>query len=192
MDGNFAQTQPGKRKVFISFHHKDEWYRNEFNRLWGHEFIGTDVKLGDIEAENTDSYIKRLIQQDHVFNSSVVVALYGAETRKRKHVDWEISAGLTEKVGGHKGLVVMILPNFPAVPFDIYGNYKQELLYPHLHPRTAENLRTGYADVYFWPGMYPQLGSVLVKDLIELAAAKRETHEHLIDNSHEQYPYNLP
>lgn len=191
---NYSPTpqQPEKRKVFISFHHNDEWYRNEFNRLWGHDFIGTDVKLGDIPTESDASYIKRLIQEEHIFNSSVVVALYGAETRKRKHVDWEISAGLSEKVGGRKGLVVMIIPGFPISPYNEMGIFDQSRLYPHLHPRTAENLKTGYADLYFWPNMYPSLPSVQVKELIEVAAKKRETHKDKIHTAHPQYINNLP
>ncbi|MES2213296.1 MAG: TIR domain-containing protein [Patescibacteria group bacterium] len=185
-------NQPEKRKVFISFHHADEWYRNEFIRRWGDQFIGTDVKLGDIDTENSDDYTKRLIQVDHIVNSSVVVAIYGTHTRKRKHVDWEISAGLNEKVGGHKGLVVLIVPGFPGHPFDQNGVYDKALLYPHLHPRTAENVKTEYADVYFWPDMYTNLNPVEVKDLVELASKKRESHSHLIENSHPQYVNNLP
>ena len=190
--GNQPQ-QPEKRKVFISFHHKDELYRNEFNRLWGDQFIGTDVKLGDIPIESDVDYIKRLIQVDHIFNSSVVVALYGAETRKRKHVDWEISAAVSEKVGGRKGLVVMIIPGFPVSPYNEFGVYDQSRLYPHLHPRTAENLKTGYADVYFWPGMYPQMTiNVQVKDLLEIATKKRDTHKDKAHTANPQYVNNIP
>lgn len=186
------QSQPEKRRVFISFHHKDEWYRNEFNNRWGDQFIGLDVKLGDIPTESDVEYIKRLIQEDHIRHSSVVVALYGAETRKRKHVDWEISAGVSAKVGGRKGLVVMIIPGFPVSPYNEQGIYDQSRLYPYLHPRTAENLKTGYADVYFWPGMYTQMADVQVKDLVELAATKRETHADKVHTAHPQYANNLP
>lgn len=190
---NGASTpQPEKRRVFISFHHRDEFYRNEFNRLWGNDFIGMDVKLGDIPTESDADYIKRLIQTDHIYHSSVVVALYGAETRKRKHVDWEIHATVSEKVGGRKGLVVLIIPGFPISPYDEYGNFNQSRLYPYLHPRTAENLKSGYADLYFWPNMYPQLPSVQVKDLIEVAANKRETHKDKVHTAHPQYTNNLP
>ncbi len=193
MNGVFGQpTQPEKRKVFVSFHHADENYRNDFHTRFEQYFISMAVKLGDIDTENSDEYTKRLIQEDHVVHSSVVVALYGAHTRKRKHVDWEISAGLTDKVGGHKGLIVIILPNFPAVPFNARGEYDQSLLYPYLHPRTAANVKSGYADLYYWPGMYTQLGSTQITDAIEAAAKKRETHDHLIDNSHPQYANNLP
>jgi hypothetical protein len=185
-------STPAKRKVFISFHHTDEWYRDEFNRLWGDQFIGMDVKLNDIPTESDTDYIKRLIQTDHIYHSSVVVALYGAETHKRKHVDWEIHASISEKVGGRKGLVAMILPSFPISPYNEYGNFDQSRLYPYLHPRTADNLKSGYADLYFWPGMYPQLLSAQIKDLVELAAAKRETHKDKVHTANRQYVNNLP
>lgn len=186
------QTTPEKRRVFISFHHKDEWYRNEFHRRWGDQFIGMDVKLGDIPTETSTGYIKRLIQEDHIYHSSVVVALYGAETRKRKHVDWEIDAGVSAKVGGRKGLVVMILPEFQASPYDAFGNFDQARLYPYLHPRTAENLKSGYADLYFWPDMYPNLPGVEVKDIVEQAATKRDTHKDKAHTASSQYVNNLP
>ena len=186
-------NQPEKRRVFISFHHKDEFYRNEFNTRWGDQFIGLDVKLGDIPTESDADYIKRLIQEEHIRLSSVVVALYGAETRKRKHVDWEISAGISAKVGGRKGLIVMILPGFPVSPYNQYGVYDESLLYPHLHPRTAENLKSGYANVYYWPGMYEQMSTVSsVKDIVETAARKRETHAEKAHTAHPQYVNNLP
>ena len=189
---NGLLTQPEKQRVFISFHHKDEWYRNEFNRMWGNDFIGMDVKLGDIPTETSEDYIKRLIQEDHIRHASVVVALYGAETRKRKHVDWEIAAGVSAKVGGRKGLAIMIVPGFPVSPYNAQGLYDETLLYPYLHPRTAENLKSGYANVYFWPNMYPQMSAVQTKDLIETAAIKRETHKDYVHTAHPQYVNNLP
>ena len=150
------------------------------------------AKLADIACLHDQEYIKRLIQEDHIVNSSVVVALYGAQTHKRKHVDWEISAGLSEKVGGHKGLIVMLVPGFPVSPFDEYGRFDLERIRSYLHPRTADNLANGYADIYFWPGMFPGLQEVTVARMVEVAAQKRETHDHLIENAHSQYVNNLP
>lgn len=183
--------QPEKRKIFVSFHHDDEWYRNEFDRLFGQHFISMSVDYGDIDSENDDEYIKRLIQEDHIINSSVVFALYGAKTYQRKHVDWEVSAGLSEKVGGHKGLAVMLLPTFPISPFNNLGQYDLNLIESLLHPRTAANLKNGYADLYFWPGMYPHLQTMEMPIIIERAFQKRDSHDHLIDNSHPQYQRNL-
>lgn len=180
-----------KHKTFISFHHADEAYREEFETEFGEHFICKSVQDGDIDPDNQDEYAKRLIQDDCICDSSVVIALYGAETRKRKHVDWEISAGLSAKVGGHSGLVVVILPTFPVRPFDTLGNYKQELLYPYLHPRTAANIKSGFAQVYFWKCDY-SLPVVDVQDVLRDAHERRITHKDLIDNSHPQYINNLP
>src|SRR5258708_2478151 len=106
-----------KHKVFVSFHHDDDIYRHEFDRLFGAIFISVSVDPGDIDPDNEAEYTKHLIQQQNIVQCSVVFALYGANTYKRKHVDWEISAALSEKVGGHKGLVVMLLPTFPRAPY---------------------------------------------------------------------------
>lgn len=190
----FQPQQAEKHKVFVSFHGADEAYRNDFDTRFGQHFISASVDRGDIDPANEDEYIKRMIQQDHIVQSSVVFALYGAETHKRMHVDWEISGGLSGKVGGHKGLVVMLLPGFPQAPYDMYNNYNQSLIYPYLHPRTAANLGSGYADLYYWPGLYaqfPGVQNVQMNDIIENAFNKRDTHDHLIDNSHSQYKRNL-
>lgn len=180
-----------KHKAFISFHHNDEAHRNEFEEQFGEYFICKSVQDGDIDPDNSAEYTATLVADDFISDSSVVIALYGAETRKRKHVDWEISAGLNRKVGGHSGLVVIILPTFPIRPFDSLGNYKQEMLYPYLHPRTAANIQSGFAKVYFWKCDY-QLNEVNIGDIIHEAFERRVTHKELIDNSHPQYTNNLP
>lgn len=183
-----------KRKIFVSFHDADRAYRDDFDVRFGEHFISMSVDYGDIDPSNTDDHIKRLIQEDHIVNSSVVVALYGAQTKDRKHVDWEIYGGLTGKVGGHKGLVVMLLPGFPVAPYDAFMNYNPRIIYPYLHPRTAANLENGYADLYYWPGMYsnyPGVRSVPMSEVLDVAVAKRETHSHIIDNSAPQYTRNL-
>lgn len=194
MNYSFASQQAEKHKIFVSFHSADEWYRNEFDRLFGEHFISMSVDRGDIDPENEDDYIKRMIQQEHIVQSSVVFALYGAETYKRKHVDWEVSGGLSGKVGGHKGLVVMLLPDFPQPPYDQNNNYDKSFIYPYLHPRTAANLQSDYADLYYWPGLYsqyPGVGTAPMKNIIETAFNKRDSHEHLIDNSQLQFEQNL-
>jgi hypothetical protein len=174
------RTDPrSKRKVFVSYHHQDEYYRREFDRLFGEHFISVSVDPGDIDSDNQDEYIKRLIQEENIVQSSVVFALYGAETHKRKHVDWEISAALSEKVGGRKGLAVMLLPSFPRPPYNVFGFYDPTVIYPYLHPRTVANLSSGYADLYFWPGLYtehPGYTLIPMPQVIETAFKKRETH----------------
>ena len=179
-----------KHKVFISFHHEDQLYRDKFDSLYGNYFISKSVETGNIDPDNSDEYIKRLIQDEHISDSSVVVALYGANTWKRKHVDWEVYAALDKKVGGYSGLMVMVLPNFPVDPFDSFRRYDERQLYPYFHPRTATNINSGFASVYYWPGMYPSLPTVQITDAFKLAFDKRVTHKQLIDNSHPQFQNN--
>ena len=179
--------QSKKHRVFISFHKDDEKYRNEFNLRWGQDFLSTYFRLDPEDFETSEEYKIRLAEIPHIVESNVVVALYGAKTKERKHIDWEISAGLNGEIGKRKGLVVLILPEFPVSPKDENGNWNRILLYPHLHPRTAKNLEAGYADLYFWPGMYKELPEVLVKDMIEIAAKKQDTHNHIIQLWPEQY-----
>lgn len=191
MNDFFNQTQEKeKHKLFISFHHKDEAYKNNFESMYGEHFVSKSVDNGDIDPDNEDEYIKKLIQEDYISDSSVLMAIYGAETKDRKHVDWEISAALSAKVGGHSGFIIMIIPGFPVSPFNYLGQYDVTLLYPHLHPRTVANIKSGYTQVYFWPGMYPHLPAVQVSDILEDAFNRRVSHKHLIDNSHIQYSQN--
>jgi len=184
--------QPDNRhKVFVSFHNEDIAYRNLFDRYYGDHFISKSVDFGDIDPHNKDEYIKKLIQAEHITDSSVVVALYGQNTWRRKHVDWELYAGLTQKVGGRSGLMVMILPTFPAKPIiNQFGQIDNSPLYPFLHPRTAANVRSGFANLYFWPGMYPQLPEIPIKDAFEDTFKKRITYQNYVDLSHPQYQEN--
>ena len=191
----FGQPQQAeKHKVFVSFHSDDQVYRDKFDELFGEHFISVSVDRGDIDPDNDDEYIKQIIQQENIAQSSVVFVLYGAKTHKRKHVDWEISGGLCGKVGGHKGLVVMLLPGFPQPPYNSLNQYDESLVYPYLHPRTVANLKSGYANLYYWPGLYtdyPGVQTFPMKNIIETAFEKRDSHDALIDNSHPQYKNNL-
>lgn len=103
-----------KHKVFISYHHeKDENYKIEFEKRFGNIFINKSVQDGEYDDDLCDEYIKRLIRQDKISDCSVVVVLIGAETYKRKHVDWEIYAGISGKAGGrsfgYKGIMPGVL-----------------------------------------------------------------------------------
>ena len=64
---------PLRRKVFISYHHKDEFYKNLFEELFWDVFINKSVKFGGIDSDLTERYIKRLIQEGHISDSSVCV-----------------------------------------------------------------------------------------------------------------------
>ena len=168
-----------KHKVFISYyHHDDEYYKHLFDGAFSHIFINKSVQPGDIDTDNSDEYIKHLIQKDYISDASVVIVLVGQNTKSRKHVDWEISAGLNKKVNGYSGLVGILLPTFKLQP---NGNY----FYSDIPPRLADNIKSDYAEMYVW-----DYACTHMKDIVEEAFEKRISAVNKIDNSLLQERYD--
>jgi hypothetical protein len=168
-----------RHKVFVSYYHdEDQEYRNRFEERFGHLFISKSVYPGDINTDASDEYIKRLIQQRYITDSSVLIVLVGPNTWRRKHVDWEISAALNKKVGGHSGLIGILLPTFP-VENGCYYYYRD------LPSRLADNARSGYAKIHMWPSVW--LPDIYVETEIDAAFQRRRTHSRLIENWRPQY-----
>ena len=106
-----------RHKVFVSFYHEDDdKYRRKWDETTSEIFINKSVGKGEIDSDNSDDYIKRLIREQYLDDASVLVVLVGPNTRDRKHVDWEISAALNKKVGGYSGLMGLLLPTHPDYP----------------------------------------------------------------------------
>lgn len=176
---NFYKSGEEKHKVFISYYHKDDqYYRDKFEELFGHLFINKSVEDGDIDSDNSDEYIKRLIQDDYISDASVVVVLCGPNTWKRKHVDWEISAGLNKKVGGYSGLLGIHLPTHPDYKNDKYNSN-------NIPARLSDNLKTDFAKIIDWT----ESAEVIKKRIQE--AFDNRTKDDLIDNSREQMEENV-
>ena len=133
-----------KHKVFISYYHRDDQFYKEYIDLnLSDKIINKSVKYGEYDSDNSDEYIKRLIREDKVSDSSVVVVLVGPNTWKRKHVDWEIYAGLRDSVHGCSGLVGILLPEFPLTADLRYST-------SDLPSRLADNVQSGFAQLYTW------------------------------------------
>jgi hypothetical protein len=134
-----------KRKTFVSFYHNDdEEKRKEFDFFFDDLFISKSVHDGDINPENSDPYIKSLIQKGYLNDTTVQVVLVGPNTKCRKHVDWEIYGALDFKVGDkYAGLLGLLLPTHP----DFGKNEYNSNLLPK---RLAENVKSGYAILKDW------------------------------------------
>lgn len=168
-----------KRKVFISYYHyDDEDYRDEFEDLFGHLFINKSVNDGDIDSDLSAEYIKRLIQTGHLTDASVLLVLIGPNTWKRKHVDWEISAALSSKVGGASGLLGLLLPTYPGYKDNTYSSGT-------LPPRFLDNLESGYASLYKWTK-----GETSITKYINDAFERKNKNADLIRNSRLQFERN--
>ncbi|MBR4330820.1 MAG: TIR domain-containing protein, partial [Candidatus Riflebacteria bacterium] len=116
---------------------------------------------------------------DKISDSSVVVVLVGPNTRRRKHVDWEIYAGLKPSINGNSGLIGVLLPEFPLLPLNNFN-------YSDLPARLADNNKSGYANIYTWNDFINKFDSIIQK-----AFENRITLKDKIDNSRIQMKRNL-
>ena len=169
-----------RHKVFISFyHHDDQAYKNYIDKYLSRNIINKSVSDGEYSTDNSDEYIKRLIREEKISDSSVVVVLVGPNTKNRKHVDWEIYAGLRSSINGNSGLVGIFLPTMRKA--DNGGYY-----YADMPARLADNIKSNYADFYDWDYAISNFDSI-----IEKAFNNRITRRKLIDNSRPQIQKNL-
>ena len=136
-------TEKPRHKVFISFYHKDDQlYKETLDVIWGEKIINKSVMDGEYNPDDSDTYIKRLIREEKISDTSVIVVLIGNHKKNRKHVDWEIYAGLRASINGSAGLLGILLPEI-----NTNGN---EYPFSVLPPRLADNVKTGYAKIYKW------------------------------------------
>ena len=101
-------------KVFISHHHaNDQCYKEklvEFGEMHS-IFLDRSVDTGDIPDEWSDQRIRQEIRDNYLRDSTVTIALVGTETRRRKHIDWEIYSSMYDgAVNKKSGIVVINLP----------------------------------------------------------------------------------
>jgi hypothetical protein len=162
-----------KRKTFLSFYHADdEQYRKDFEALFPDLIINKCVEDGDIDTENSDDYIKKLIQNNHLEDTTVLIVLIGPNTKCRKHIDWEISGALNLKVGDkYAGLLGILLPEHPD-----HGANKS-VIYANLPARFAANFESGYAKIIDWTE-----DRVIMQNMIEDVFANR-ANDNLIVNA---------
>ena len=108
-----------------------------------------------------------------------MIVLVGPNTKKRKHVDWEIYAGLRGNVNGNSGLIGIFLPTMRKSPNG--GWY-----YEDMPARLADNIKSGYADCYDWDYAVKNFDFI-----IEKAFNSRIERRNKIDNSRIQMQRNL-
>ena len=173
-------NQHQKHKVFTSFyHHDDQKYKDYIDYWFGDKIINKSVMENEYNPDNRDEYIKRLIREDKVSDSSVIIVLVGPNTRRRKHVDWEIYAGLRSSVNGSSGLVGVLLPELPLTQSCMYHN-------EDLPPRLLDNVESGYAALYTWDFFISNFESI-----IETAFNNRIKNAKYINNKRPQMNRNL-
>ena len=168
-----------KHKTFISFYHKDdERYKRYLVDNFSHLFINKSVENGEYFTDDSDEYVKRLIREEKITDSSVIVVLIGPNTYKRKHVDWEIYAGLRESINGRSALVGIVLPEYRLST----GN---KFRYEDIPARLADNVKSGYSKIYSWSYAVQNFSQI-----INNAFNKKNSIKNKADNSRQQMKYN--
>jgi hypothetical protein len=125
----------GKHKVFISYHHaNDQGYKEallQLNELY-ELFIDASVDTGDIDDGLDDDAIRQKIRDEYLRDSTVTIVLVGLETKKRKHVDWEIySSMFNGKVNKQSGVLVINLPSTGCTYYTApHGEDEKRIVYP--------------------------------------------------------------
>ena len=161
------------------YHYEDQDYKERFKNLFGDLVTHKSVEDGDIDSDNSDGYIKQLIQKGYLADTTVLVVLIGPNTKHRKHIDWEISGALNYKVGDkYSGLLGLILPNHSD-----FGTGKAT--YNLIPDRLADNFKADYAIIRDWT-----YDRVKMQEYIELAFERRSTHSENIDNTRIQMTEN--
>lgn len=140
--------QPPRHKVFVSFHHDDQKYKDLFVRVMGNDMVDESVGDGDIDDRLSTDRMRQIIRDKFIRDASVTVVLIGPCTWQRKYVDWEIGSSLRDtELNSRCGLLGILLPNHPDFQKQTYNPY----LIP---PRLADNCKgsNSFACIYSWPG----------------------------------------
>lgn len=141
------QPHAPRHRVFISFHHDDQKYKDWFVQMMGEDIVDESVGDGDINDRNTSTEtIRQRIRDNFIRDATVTIVLIGPCTWQRKHVDWEIGSSLRKTRRNPRcGLLGILLPNHP--------DYRKERCNPRLMPpRLAINCKgtNPYASIYRW------------------------------------------
>ena len=105
-----------RHKVFISYFHEDDQYYKDYlldlNKTYN---IFDDYSVHEDEIDDTgmtDEQVRREIRDNYIAGASVLVLLCGENTKKRKHIDWEIHAAMYDSEQNPKmGILVINLPS---------------------------------------------------------------------------------
>lgn len=111
-----------RHKVFISYYHADDqYYKNyligmkEYIPNFGYQSIFDDYSVHENEVDDaglTDEQVRKIIRNDYIQDATVLVLLCGQNTKRRKHIDWEIHAAMYDsEVNPKMGILVINLPS---------------------------------------------------------------------------------
>lgn len=130
---------PVKHKVFVSYHHHgDQAYYNAFSNAFHdtYDVIYDNSLERSIDSDDVN-YVMRRIRENHITGTSCTIVLVGAESPKRKYIDWEIAATLEKQ----HALIGVRLPTARMTADN------QHVIVPD---RLHDNIRSGFASWLTW------------------------------------------
>jgi len=152
-------------KVFISYHHEnDQAYKDSLVRFGERYsiFLDRSVDTGDISETLSAESIRRIIRDEYLRDSTVTIVLVGAETKRRKHIDWEIHSSMYDgTVNKRSGIVVINLPGGSNCIHAPHGDEEKRLLYPDITSWIAIDNRAEYER------LYPHIPERIIDNLVK-------------------------
>lgn len=180
-----TQQQSPRHKVFVSYHHDDQKYKDRFVGAMGADIVDHSVADGDIDDTNLAvDTVRQKIRDEFIADATVTVVLIGSCTWQRKHIDWEIGSSLRHTEHNARcGLLGIWLPTHP--------DFGKRNFDPHLiPPRLADNLDGDdpYAKIYDWKRLN-QNGKTIIRNWIHSAFLRRNKQPNP-HNSRPQFAHN--
>lgn len=152
-------------KVFISYHHdNDQGYKKELLEINDRHSIFMDgsVDTDDIDENLDDATIRELIRDNYLKDSTVTILLVGTETKKRKHIDWEIYSSMYNgKINKKSGILVINLPSTGCNSCTASHQDEKEEIHPEIAGWTTITSRAEYES------KYPHLPARIIDNLLE-------------------------
>ena len=168
-------------RVFISYHHRlDQAYKNYLIRMGGNHriFLDRSVDTGDISDDLNDESIRRKIRDEYLRDSTVTILLVGLETKRRKHIDWEIYSSMIDgQVNKKSGILVVNLPSIQNTFYTAPHSGEKEAVYPENKSWVSIDSRAEYEH------RYPYMPDRIIDNLLEREAKVSVTPWSKIENN---------
>lgn len=174
---HFAEKDPRQAMLIGICHEDDQACKDAIERKFGHPFINQSVSDGDIDTDVSAAYIKKLIQSYFCKDTSKLVVLVSNKTKCRKHVDLEISAAPSKKVGGCSRLAGIL-----GLSFTLTSDGKY--FYENMPARLADNIKSDDAKMYRWSHAGALESSI--RDVIEVAFNTKDSRSEKTEKSRVQ------
>lgn len=194
-----------RHKVFISYYHADDqFYKNKLINMKEYTYNGIQSIFEDCSVHENEiddrglssERIRQIIRDDYIREATVLILLCGKNTKRRKHIDWEIHAAMFDtQLNPKMGILVINLPSInqsiragenedkPLVsPYGCNWTFlrtrqEYESYYPYMPSRIIDNFMKGVPiSVVDWDTIAND--TERLKQLIDNAFQRRKTNEY--------------